>query len=407
MPVRRYRGLVDPDPVVALGRRVAELRRGAGLTQAGLALRLHRSVSWVSKVEQGQRALDNVRTLIEVAEALGVELRDLREDVDPARPGHSAIPALRRALTASRPDTEPRPAAQLRRAVLDVGDAWQREPRCYSEVAPLLPPLIAEARSAVDAAAGDARRYALVTLALACQVGQEVAARLGAPDLAWIAARWASDAALAADDAVMTAVGGWRLAHAALRSGDLDETRTLAADHATALAPLLRADPAPEALSTVGALRLAGAVAAARAGDPADARRVLDDARACADRLGRDRNDHWLTFGPANTGVHEVSVAVELGDPAGAIEAARRVDVGGLLTLERQATHRVHVAHALTLRRRDGEAMRQLLAAERLNPEGLPHDTLARSIVAGMRRRDRRHGIAGLRDLARRLNVHD
>jgi hypothetical protein len=159
-------------------------------------------------------------------------------------------------------------------------------------------------------------------------------------------------------------------------------------------------------LSAYGALRLAGVVAAARAGDEPDARRLLADARDTAGRVG-DRNDHWQTFGPANVGVHEVAIAVELGDPAAALQAARRVDVGALATLERQATHRVHVAHALTLRRRDAEAYRQLLAAERLNPEGLPHDTLARSVLAGMVRRDRRRAIPGLRDLARRLRVRD
>jgi transcriptional regulator with XRE-family HTH domain len=397
-------GIGDGD--VPVGRRVAELRRRAGLSQEGLALRLHRSVSWVSKVEQGRRSLDNVRVLIEMAGALGVELRDLREDVDPTRPGHTAVPALRRALTASRPNVEPREPAALRRAVLDVGDAWQAEPRCYSEVAPRLPPLVAEARAAAEATNGDARREALRTLALACQIGQEVAARLGEPDLAWISARCATDAAMAADDVTLTAVGGWRLAHAALRAGDLDETRTLSADGAVALGPALR-DPTPGDLSAYGALRLAGAVAAARAGDERDARRQLADARTTAARLGEGRNDHWLTFGPTNVGVHEVAIAVELGDPSGALQVARGVDVGALLTLERQATHRVHVAHALTLRRRDPDAMRQLAAAERLNPEGLPHDTLARSVVAGMVRRDRRRAIPGLRDLSRRLRVRD
>jgi hypothetical protein len=103
--------------------------------------------------------------------------------------------------------------------------------------------------------------------------------------------------------------------------------------------------------------------------------------------------------------VHAVAVAVELGDPAAALDAARAVDVGALLTLERQATHRVQVAHALVQRRRDPEALRQVLTAERLNPEGLPHDTLAREIVAGLVRRDRRRQLSGLHDLARRLRV--
>jgi transcriptional regulator with XRE-family HTH domain len=399
--VARYGDRVDRAPV---GRRVAELRRRAGLTQEGLALRLHRSASWVRKVEQGSQSLDNLRAMREVAEALGVELRDLREDLDPGRPGHAAVPALRRALTASRLRIDPRPADELRAAVVAVGDAWQLRPRCYSEVAPLLPPLVEEARAAVDAATGDARRAALLTLAMACQLGQEVAARLGEPDLSWIAAHRALTAAQEADDPAAVAVGAWRVCHAVLRAGDVEETSDLAAAAATDLASRLR-EPDPASLSAYGALRLVGAVAAARTGDGDDAGALLDDARATAGRLGEDRNDAWLTFGPTNTGVHAVAVAVELGDPAGALDAARAVDVGALLTLERQATHRVQVAQALVQRRRDPEALRQLLAAERLNPEGLPHDTLAREIVAGLVRRDRRRQMSGLPDLARRLRV--
>jgi transcriptional regulator with XRE-family HTH domain len=396
----------DLSPAV-LGRRVAELRRRAGVTQEGLALRLHRSASWVKKLEQGRRPLDNVRTLMEVAAGLGAELRDLREDLDPSRPGYPAIPALRRALTASRSRVEPRPVEDLRNAVVTVGDAWQAEPRCYSEVAPLLPALIEEAHAAVDTATGERRRAAMSVLALACQVGQEVAARLGEPDLAWISARRAADAAAEVEDATLVAVGAWRMAHAALRIGQLDETRDLAVDAATALTPVLRDHPGPAELSAYGALRLVGAVAAARSGDDADAAALLAEARATAERLGTDTNTAWQTFGPANTAVHETAVALELGDRTGALEAARRVEVRALLTRERRATHHLQTAHALARTRRDDEALHHVLAAERLNPEGLPHDTLARELVAGLVRRDRRRSLGGLRDVARRLRVLD
>lgn len=398
-------GAADGVPGSApVGRRVAELRRRAGLTQDGLALRLHRSTSWVKKVEQGARPLDSVRVMREVAAALGIELADLREDLDPTRPGHSAIPALRRALTASRPAVEPPPAQQLRDRVVAVGDAWQTQPKCYSQVAPLVPPLIEQARSAVEDATGDARRGALLTLAMAAQLAQEVAARLGEPDLSWIAAHLALTSAQDADDPTATAVGAWRICHAVMRAGDIEQAGDVAATAATDLAPTLR-DAEPAALSAYGALRLVGAVAAARTGEKTDAAALLDDARTAAGRLGADRNDAWLTFGPTNTAVHAVAVAVELGDPATALDVARTIDIGALLTLERQATHRVHVAHALVQRRRDPDALRQLLAADRLNPEGLPHDTLAREIIAGLLRRDRRRQLPGLHHLARRLHV--
>src|SRR4051794_16231989 len=114
------------------GRRIAVLRRRAGLTQAGLALRIHRSKSWVEKVERGSHVVENISTLTQVADALGVPLPTLREDLDPGRPGHAALGPLRHALTAWHLDVEPRPAAQLRVDILAAGDLWQTVRENYS-----------------------------------------------------------------------------------------------------------------------------------------------------------------------------------------------------------------------------------------------------------------------------------
>jgi transcriptional regulator with XRE-family HTH domain len=95
-----------PEPTsddLSIGERIARYRRALGLTQEGLAMRLFRSKSWVTKVERGERPLDSVRTLLEVARALGVEVRDLTGHPwfpEPGGAGHEAVPAIRRALTA-------------------------------------------------------------------------------------------------------------------------------------------------------------------------------------------------------------------------------------------------------------------------------------------------------------------
>jgi len=60
-----------------IGQQVAIHRRLRGLTQRQLALRLQRSVSWVTKVERGERALDSVTVLLQVAAALGVDVKAL------------------------------------------------------------------------------------------------------------------------------------------------------------------------------------------------------------------------------------------------------------------------------------------------------------------------------------------
>ena len=190
-------------------------------------------------------------------------------------------------------------------------------------------------------------------LATVCQLAQEVTARLGEPDLSWIAAR---QSVLAAE-------------------------------------------------SVYGALHLVAAIAAARAGERVTASGLLDRAREAAERLGADRNDFWLTFGPTNVAIHDVAVLLELGDPAGALRRAVAVDPSRLPTLERQSSHYVRLAQAYSARRRDAEAVGALLAAERLNPEGIHYHMLLRDLVHGLLRRERRRATPGLRGLAQRLHL--
>lgn len=52
---------------------VRRLRKEAGLTQATLAERTNRSVSWVGQVERGARRLDRLSVLQDLARALGLE----------------------------------------------------------------------------------------------------------------------------------------------------------------------------------------------------------------------------------------------------------------------------------------------------------------------------------------------
>ena len=90
----------------SIGERIAHHRKNLGLTQEGLAMRLFRSKSWVTKIERGERPLDSVRTLVDVARALGVQVRDLTGQPwfpESGGPGHDAIPAIRRALTSLTP----------------------------------------------------------------------------------------------------------------------------------------------------------------------------------------------------------------------------------------------------------------------------------------------------------------
>jgi transcriptional regulator with XRE-family HTH domain len=405
---------------LSIGQRIAAHRRRLGLTQDGLAMRLHRSKSWVTKIERGERPLDSVRTLLEVARALGVEVRELTGQPwfpEPGGPGHEALPAIRRALLALSPppmgadadDGAPIGAGDLpavERDVLAAGWLWQREPNCFSVVVPLLPGLIVKTRLLVEVTAGEEHRRACRAQALLGHLGQEVLARLGEPDLSWVAANQSIDAAEQVGDLALSGASAWRVCHAVLRVDDVDEVYTVATSAARELEPALD-EPSGELLSVYGGLQLVGAVASARAGDRPAAQRMLGQARATAARLGSDRNDYWMSFGPTNVAMHDVAVLIESGDPKAAIRHGVTLDPSGLASLERQSTHHVQLAHAYTLQRKDSEAVRELLVAERLNPEGVHYNMLSHDFVRGMLRRERRRVTPGLRGLARRLNLLD
>jgi len=71
-------------------RLLIEARKEAGLTQVGLADKLSRPQSYVSKFERGERRLDVIE-FFEVADAIGVDpfafLRAVYESMSPAKPG--------------------------------------------------------------------------------------------------------------------------------------------------------------------------------------------------------------------------------------------------------------------------------------------------------------------------------
>jgi hypothetical protein len=360
----------------------------------------------VEKVERGERQFDSFRTTVEVAAALGVRVRDLRDDLDALAPGHEVLPDLRRSLTSRPPMVEPRPVPQIAAEVLDVGRQLIASPMPFADQGPLVPPLVAELR-AVTANGGAGQPEALRALVLASLLAARIASELRHPDLAWIAADLGMRAAQRAGDERYAAAVACRLARGAQREGDIEEAWRIVTEHAAPLRALLARDPGDElARSAYGALQQLGAVIAARGGDPAEASALIAEARAAAEPMDADGVLLWTAFGPGNVALHEAACHLEAGDPDATLVASRAVEPAKLSTTERRLTHRVQLAHAQTMRRRTDEAYHQMLAAERVSPETLQRNTQARELVRGMLRRKGRKP-EGLRSLATRLRVAD
>ncbi|MFE3205695.1 helix-turn-helix domain-containing protein [Embleya sp. NPDC059237] len=85
-----------------IGQRVSYWRERRGLTQRELAIRLGKSLSWMEKIESGERALERLPLVDAVAEALRIDVQILLGR-EPARDSDTCldgveVAAIRRAL---------------------------------------------------------------------------------------------------------------------------------------------------------------------------------------------------------------------------------------------------------------------------------------------------------------------
>jgi transcriptional regulator with XRE-family HTH domain len=108
-----------------LGRRINAYRGTAKLTQEELAERVGVTPETISRLERGT-ASTSVRTLVAIASALGVELRDLA-DFETIRPvQNQSLRALVRELEGRTPE-EIRAVREILRRVLDMVDGRGRQ----------------------------------------------------------------------------------------------------------------------------------------------------------------------------------------------------------------------------------------------------------------------------------------
>jgi hypothetical protein len=140
----------------------------------------------------------------------------------------------------------------------------------------------------------------------------------------------------------------------------------------------------PGALSLYGMLHLR--VAAARHQGRATTNELLSKADDAATALGHDAN-YWQTgFGPRNVQLHQLSASLDLGDIAYVADHGADVDTAGL-PVERQVTHMIDLARALSLLAKDQDALQVLLSAEQKSPQLLRHSAIAREVVRTIYRR--------------------
>lgn len=398
-------GVAEDDK--AFGRRVAVHRKKLGYSQVQFAEVFGRSVAWLSQVERGVRKIDRMSVLERLADVLDVPIAQLAPDrpavAVPAEPAASVLSlalssndALRAVLSCARPVQLDSLRARSERAREHAHGSR------YDEVAGLLVELLPELEHALRHTEGAERRRVCVLQAKAYHTAAAVLAELGDSAAAWVAVDRAVHAAAQADDPLLMAEGAFRLSIVFQGARRFDLSMRAATSAASAIADL-SAGGAPEAIALHGALHLRVAVAAAALNNAARAYDELALAHHDAELLGADRNDYGTEFGPTNVALHEVAVAVELGD------AGRALRVAGLIDPSRMAPERhgrllIDVARAHAQLRQTDAVVASLREAIQVAPEQVRSHAQARDLVGELLRGDAASS-ADVQELAARIHT--
>lgn len=351
-----------------VGRRIAYYRSVVRpkMTQQELADAACVALGTIRKVERGERGVSET-TLEAIAGALGVDPARLRADRGPAHTAvHDALPALSAAIAAyDMPADGPiRPLHELRAAV-DQAVGW-RLAAMYTHIVQTLPDLLEELGRAYHEAASHERPELAQLLVSAYRSADAVAYKFGARDLSARLVelmRWATPEA--GDPLLAAAVAYVRT-----------ETFFAARAHTAGLRALeeaIDAAPAPLTASEIaarGALHMRAAVIAGRARD-ADA---ADTHLAEALTLGEQVTEgvyNGTAFGPDSVRIHEVSVAVSLGNE----HVGRALDVAAEwkpplnLPAERRSSFYIELARAQLWSGLADDAFESLKVARSIAPQ--------------------------------------
>jgi len=311
-----------------IGRRVAHWRNRRGLTRQQFADLVGRSISWVDKIESGERALLRLPVIERVAEALRVSPDTLvesncRPDGRVAMDGIN-VDALRAVLQSYWTISSVFGGSAAQPPSLDLVEqqityAWfVFQSGHWPRLAQTLPKVLMMAQAAVSAYGDESDNglRARSLLSQAYQVSASTLWKLKVVDLAWLAAERGLVLAEQTGDPLLISDAARRVAQGLMVMEQHDQALSLVRADIARLEPG-RGTGTPAHLSMYGMLFLMGSVVAARMGNARQARELLAEGQSVADQLGHDGNERFTAFGPTNVRLHQVSVLADLGDPAG------------------------------------------------------------------------------------------
>jgi transcriptional regulator with XRE-family HTH domain len=382
---------------LSTGERIRILRERQGKTRLVLAGMVGRSEDWLKKIETGVRPLNSHALLLKLAMALHIDdLAHLTgpsaaaQSVSTGRLYHPASAAVWAALLerGTRPPVELGEGATAAGygAEVDAGwKLWHRSPRQRTDVGALAPDLIRWGEALVKASEGTERRSALVALAAAYRLAQQVIAYIGPAEAVWMLGDRAMAAAADADDPAAMGAAAWNLANTMRAVGEMDGAMVLVTTAAERLRPHL-ADSPLHWRGLYGALQLHAAITEAKDGKDGAAWGRWDSADQIAKSLPAGYAELSTVFGRANVDLHAVSVATELRTTGRALSLAGEIDPDSIPSTERRTRLWVDVARSHQERGDTTAALHVMGIAFGISPETVTFTPQARNVAVDLLR---------------------
>jgi transcriptional regulator with XRE-family HTH domain len=380
----------DDGSVETFGQMLRRLRGSMSLRE--LAALAHCGKSYVADLEQGRRnpspdmalALDRALSAGGRLAALvqpsggGRAAADVRVDV-PA-PSGATIEALRKVLDAHDLPVNGavRPLHELTTAVRRV--VWLRLQARYAALGQLLPPLIVELHEAFRRHDGQGRRQVAGMLVQSYRAADAIADKLGLVDLSARIIGMMATMALESGDEALVATTAYVRAELFFSSGAHEDGRRMLVRAADSLD--LGAGVA--ATAAYGSLHMRAAVFAARDANLDEARRhaseALDVARTLPESIYLG-----TSFGPSTVRIHQITTAVDSGDPDDALRMAAQWRPADDVPAERRSHYFVDVARAWADAGQPDQALSSLVEARAIAPEHIrPHPHVGRLLGTGV-----------------------
>ncbi|UXY33035.1 helix-turn-helix domain-containing protein [Streptomyces sp. HUAS TT20] len=367
------------------GARIKEQRRLARLTQRHMADLLPYSYSYLNQVECGARPA-TAAFVAACAKVLNVDVTVLTGQPYVTELQRDRLVELVRPIRESLDlyDLGPNPDLTVRLADQLIAGADQlcEDVRAthLRNAARKLPGLIAELTHTAWSTPSTELWQALAS---AYRTAHDISVKLGYYDLSAVALDRMDWAAQRASDPCLAAVRQYMRALVYFREGEYQIGQRLVASGHSVVG---QADDTREAMAVAGQLHLGASVISARAEDATAVNNHIAEARRIAKRIGDASEVHWLSFGPTNVDLHEMSAAVEMHQYDDALKKARKISkkLTPKLATSRRAHFLIDQARTEMESGHTEDALKSLVVARRMAPEQTRYHPAARETITGL-----------------------